>query len=58
MKLKLFKKGKNKKGFEISMLLWWLIALAVAVAVIISYIYLRTSGSGLISLIKNFLRFG
>ena len=49
---------KNKKGIEIEMLGWWIIALAVLVLLIIGVVILRAKGINALDYIKDLFRFG
>ena len=49
---------RNKKGFELEMLGWWLLGIAVLVLVIIAIFVLKGKGTNAIDYIKNLLRFG
>jgi hypothetical protein len=51
------KKGE-KKGMEMEMLGWWLIALAVLAIAIGAIIVLKGKGINAIDFIKNIFRFG
>ncbi len=51
------KKETGKKGMELEMLGWWLIAFAVLVIVIIGIIILKEKGLGALDFIKNLFRF-
>jgi hypothetical protein len=56
---KRYKKNKmNKKGLELEMLGWWLIALAVLVVVILGIFILRGKGEAAITFIRDLFRFG
>lgn len=59
MKLKNnLKKIKNKKGFELEVLGWWILGIAVLVIVIFGMIILKGKGVGMIDYIKQLFRFG
>ncbi len=49
---------KNKRGMELEMLGWWIIALIVLVIVIIAIIILKGKGVSAINFIKDLFRFG
>lgn len=49
---------RNKKGIEMEMLAWWIIALAVLVIMFLAYMILRGRGIGAIEYIQNLFRFG
>jgi hypothetical protein len=49
---------KDKKGIEIEVLVWWLIAFAVFVLVVAAYIILRAKGISIGEFVKNLFRFG
>lgn len=49
---------KSKKGLELEMLGWWIIALAVLVIVILGIMILKGKGGSAIEYIKNLLRIG
>lgn len=48
----------NKRGIEIEMLVWWLIAMVVLVIGIVAFVILKDKGVGGIEYIKNLFRFG
>jgi len=48
---------KNKRGIEMEMIGWWIIALAVLVLLVIGIIYLRSKGLNIIDYVKNLFRF-
>ena len=48
---------KNKKGLELEMLGWWIIAIVVLVVVVIGIIILSQKGEGAIAFIKDIFRF-
>lgn len=52
-----FIKIKNKKGMEIEMLGWWIIALAVLVISVLGIMILKGKGDSAIDFIKDLFRF-
>ena len=53
------KKSKKvgKKGIELDMLGWWLIALVILVILVIAIFMLKGKGSGAMDFIKNLFKF-
>jgi len=49
---------KDKKGIEIEVLGWWILALAVLVIIIFAGIVLIRKGQGGLSYFKDLFRFG
>ncbi len=49
---------RGKKGFEMEMLGWWMIALAVLFIMIIGFMVLKGKGSDAIEYIKTLFIFG
>lgn len=49
---------KNKRGMEMEMLAWWIIAVTVLVILLSAYFILKGKGVGAIEFIKNMFRFG
>lgn len=47
----------NKKGLEIEMLVWWIIAFVIAVIAIAGIIILKGKGTSALDFIKNLFRF-
>ncbi|MFH1710880.1 MAG: hypothetical protein ABH840_01050 [Nanoarchaeota archaeon] len=47
----------NKKGIEIEMLVWWIIAFVILVVAVVGIIILRGKGTGALDFIKNLFRF-
>ena len=56
--LRIFKNKMNKKGIELEILGWWIMALAVLVIVIIGIIILMGKGEAAINYINDLFRFG
>ena len=52
------RKSWNKKGIELDLLGWWLIAIAVLVIMFLGYMIFSGKATGAIEFIKNLLRFG
>tara|TARA_Y100000034_G_scaffold119304_1_gene160962 strand:- start:1144 stop:1332 length:189 start_codon:yes stop_codon:yes gene_type:complete len=50
-------KGKNKKGVAIEGLVWWIIAIAVLVIMIVLAVIFRAKLAGIGAYIKNIFRF-
>ncbi len=48
---------KGKRGVEVQILIFWLIAIATAVVVAVMYFVLKGKGVNLIEQIKNIFRF-
>ena len=48
---------KNKKGIEMEMMVWMLIAIAILVIMVAAYIILRGKGINALDYIKNLFRF-
>lgn len=48
----------NKRGIELDVLAWWIIAIAVLVLLIAGYVVLRGKGINLGEFVKNLIRFG
>ena len=48
----------KKRGMEMEMLGWWILAIAVLVIMITGYIILKGKGIDAIEYLKNILRFG
>ncbi len=48
---------KDKKGIELEMLGWWIIALVVLVLLIMAILILKSKGISAIDYIKNLFRF-
>lgn len=51
------KKKVGKKGIELDMLGWWIIALVVLVIVVIGIFMLKGKSSGALDFIKNLFKF-
>ncbi len=51
------KKGMNKKGVAIEGLVWWVIAIAVLVIMIVLAVVLKDKLGGIGTFIKNLFRF-
>ena len=51
-------KGKNKKGMEIEMLIWMIIAIVILVIMVVAYMVLRGKGINALDYMKNLFRFG
>jgi len=51
-------KGMNKRGMEIEMIGWWILAIAVLVILVIGIMVLKGKGIGAIEYVKNLFRFG
>jgi len=49
---------KDKRGIELEMLGWWIIALVVLAVMVIGFLILSGKGSSAIQYIKNLFRFG
>jgi len=49
---------RNKRGIELEMLGWWILALAVLVFMVIAFFILKGKGIGAIEFIKNIFQFG
>ena len=49
---------KNKKGLEMEVLIWWIIALVVLAVIVFASLVLRDKGVGAMDYIKNLFRFG
>lgn len=53
------KKGVfRKKGMEMEMIGWWIIAIVVLVIMLIGFMILKGKGIGAIDFIKNLFKFG
>jgi len=52
------KKRFGKKGMEMEILGWWIIALVVLAIMLIGFMILKGKGIGAIEFIKNMFRFG
>ena len=50
-------KLKNKKGLEIEMLVWIIVAVVILVVMVVAFIILRGKDVGFIEFIKNLFRF-
>jgi UPF0716 family protein affecting phage T7 exclusion len=48
----------KRKGMEIEMLGWWLIALIVLVLMLAGYMVLKSKGIDALEYVKNLFRFG
>lgn len=57
--MKFFKRGSSfgKKGMEMEILGWWIIALVVLAIMIAGFMILKGKGIGAIEFIKNMFRF-
>jgi len=49
---------KNKKGMEMEMLGWWILAIAVLVITLLGYFILSGKGIDAIDYLKNLFKFG
>ena len=49
---------KNKKGIEMEMLAYWIIAIAVLALIVVGYLILKTKNISALDYIKNLFRFG
>jgi hypothetical protein len=58
MKSGIGKRKMDKKGIELEMLGWWIIALAVLIVVILGIFILRGKGEAAINFIREIFRFG
>lgn len=58
--MRFFKKKRvaGKRGFEIEVLGWWILALAVLGIMLAGFIILKGKGIGAVEFIKNMFRFG
>ena len=52
------KKRINKKGLEIEMLGWWVIAIVVLIIMVLGFFILKGKGINAIDYIKDLFRFG
>ena len=52
------KRKKSKKGVAIETLIFWIIAIAVLVFMVIVFVYLKGKGYSAIGFIKDLFRFG
>lgn len=48
---------KNKRGFEMDMLGWWIIGLIALVILVLAVMYLRGDGANAIAYIADLFRF-
>ncbi len=48
----------NKKGFEMEVLGWWIIAIAVLIIMLLGFFILKGKGIDAIEYAKNLFRFG
>ena len=53
-----FLKLKNKKGIEMEMLVYFIIAVIVLIIGVAAYVILKGKGTGLLDQIKNMFTFG
>lgn len=51
------KKRKSKKGIELDMLGWWIIAIIALIIIVIGIAIMKGIGSGAIEFIQNLFRF-
>jgi len=51
-------KKSRKRGIELQMLAWWIIAIVVLVIMIVAYLIISGKGSAAIEYIKNLFSFG
>ena len=51
-------KGMNKKGIEMEMIGWYVMAIAVLIILVVGAIVLKGKGTGAIAFVKNLFRFG
>ena len=51
------KRGMNKRGLELEMLGWWVIAVVVLIIVVVGIIILSGRAEGAIDFIKDLFRF-
>lgn len=49
---------KGKKGIEMEMIGWWIIAIVILVIMLVAYFVLKGKGINAIEFIKNIFRFG
>ncbi len=50
-------RSENKKAVAVEELIWWIIAIAILVIIIIGNTYLKSKGISAIDYIKNFFKF-
>ncbi|GEM_PF-881530 len=48
----------GKKGMEVQMIGWWILAIAVLVIMLIGFFILKDKGMNAIEYVRNILRFG
>jgi len=48
----------RKKGMEVQMIGWWILAIAVLVIMLIGFFILKDKGMNAIEYVRNILRFG
>ncbi len=51
------KKGFDKKGMEMQMMGWWIIAIAVLIIMLVGFFILKDKGINAIEYVRNILRF-
>jgi hypothetical protein len=56
LKRKMAKK-KNKKGIELDMLGWWIIAIVILVILVLAVVMLKGKGFGALEYIKDLFKF-
>ena len=49
---------KGKRGMEVEVLAWFIIAAFVLIVLLVSYFILKDKGIGAIDFVKNMFRFG
>ena len=56
-KKNLSRKTKSKKGIELDMLGWWVIAIVILVILVLAMLMLKGKGSGALEYIKDLFKF-
>jgi len=51
-------KKRGKKGMEMEMVIWFIIAVVVLAFILIAIFFMKGTGFGLVDKIKNIFRFG